>query len=171
MQMALSIVSERPSLANFSDEAFSSIEPSLGVRLPSEQTSQTPSPFNKLPGPPLLLRSPSDQPPCEMSAGSELPAPPSLAPAPAPSLPPPVEAGPVGPADHDDDDDGHDKGKVSRWQIGSSSLSVLEQVYSMEPFPSQCASRPEILEPRPGPSSPALTAASPIPERRPRDAQ
>ena len=31
------------------------------------------------------------------------------------------------------DDD--DKGKVSRWQIGSSSLSVLEQVYAIEPFP------------------------------------
>ena len=28
-----------------------------------------------------------------------------------------------------------EKGKVSRWQIGSTSLSVLEQVYMMEPFP------------------------------------
>jgi hypothetical protein len=27
------------------------------------------------------------------------------------------------------------KGKVSRWQIGNGSLSVLEQVYAMEPFP------------------------------------
>ena len=34
-----------------------------------------------------------------------------------------------------DDDDDCDKGKVSRWQIGSSSLSILEQVYAMEPFP------------------------------------
>ena len=33
----------------------------------------------------------------------------------------------------DDDDD--DKGKISRWQIGSTSLNVLEQVYQMEPFP------------------------------------
>lgn len=28
-----------------------------------------------------------------------------------------------------------DKGKVSRWQIGSSSLTVLEQIYQMDPFP------------------------------------
>jgi len=39
----------------------------------------------------------------------------------------------------EDDDretaDGNDKQKVSRWQIGSGSLSVLEQVYAMEPFP------------------------------------
>ena len=28
-----------------------------------------------------------------------------------------------------------DKGKISRWQIGSTSLNVLEQVYQMEPFP------------------------------------
>ena len=54
------------------------------------------------------------------------------APAPAPPValqpPPPRAAEPL----HDDDDD---KGKVSRWQIGSTSLSVLEQVYAMEPFP------------------------------------
>ena len=29
----------------------------------------------------------------------------------------------------------NDKTKVSRWQIGTSSLGVLEQVYAMEPFP------------------------------------
>ena len=28
-----------------------------------------------------------------------------------------------------------DKSKVSRWQIGSNSLNVLEQVYTMDPFP------------------------------------
>ena len=53
-------------------------------------------------------------------------------PAPAPPMalqpPPPRAAEPL----MDDDDD---KGKVSRWQIGSTSLSVLEQVYAMEPFP------------------------------------
>ena len=40
------------------------------------------------------------------------------------------------PEDLLDDDD---KGKVSRWQIGSTSLNVLEQVYQMEPFPGDCA--------------------------------
>ena len=34
-----------------------------------------------------------------------------------------------------DDAGGDEKQKVSRWQIGSSSLGVLEQVYQMEPFP------------------------------------
>ena len=56
-------------------------------------------------------------------------------PAPAPALPPlplPMAAPrQLEPLDMDDDD----KGKVSRWQIGSTSLSVLEQVYAMEPFP------------------------------------
>jgi hypothetical protein len=43
-----------------------------------------------------------------------------------------------------DDDD--DKSKVSRWQIGSSSLTVLEQVYAMEPFPGKSArARPDLL--------------------------
>ena len=28
-----------------------------------------------------------------------------------------------------------DKGKISRWQIGNSSLGVLERVYQMDPFP------------------------------------
>ena len=32
-------------------------------------------------------------------------------------------------------DKGDEKTKVSRWQIGSGSLGVLEQVYAMEPFP------------------------------------
>ena len=35
----------------------------------------------------------------------------------------------------DDDTSGDEKTKVSRWQIGSGSLGVLEQVYQMEPFP------------------------------------
>ena len=34
--------------------------------------------------------------------------------------------------------DEHDDGKASRWQIGSSALSVLEQVYLMDPFPGAC---------------------------------
>ena len=46
--------------------------------------------------------------------------------------------GGVPPGYDDDGDDGlggDEKQKVSRWQIGSSSLGVLEQVYSTEPFP------------------------------------
>ena len=35
-----------------------------------------------------------------------------------------------------DDDDRDDKGKA-RWQIGSGSLGLLEQVYAVEPFPGQ----------------------------------
>lgn len=35
----------------------------------------------------------------------------------------------------EENDDNDDKQKVSRWQIGSGSLGVLEQVYAMEPFP------------------------------------
>ena len=41
---------------------------------------------------------------------------------------------------HEARDDDDDKGKVSRWQIGSTSLSVLEQVYAMEPFPGEARS-------------------------------
>ena len=58
------------------------------------------------------------------------------APAATPTAPPPAAPPVTKPSESDtmmDDDD--DKSKVSRWQIGSSSLSVLEQVYQMEPFP------------------------------------
>ena len=41
------------------------------------------------------------------------------------------------------DDEKEDDGKVSRWQIGSSSLSVLEAVYQMEPFPGACRLTPD----------------------------
>ena len=37
------------------------------------------------------------------------------------------------------DGDEDDKSKVSRWQIGAGSLSVLEQVYQVEPFPGEPA--------------------------------
>ena len=34
-----------------------------------------------------------------------------------------------------------DKSKMSRWQIGNGSLSVLEQVYTLDPFPGLDARR------------------------------
>lgn len=37
--------------------------------------------------------------------------------------------------------DGEGKQKLSRWQIGNGSLSVLEQVYQMDPFPGLDARR------------------------------
>lgn len=36
--------------------------------------------------------------------------------------------------------DEDEKSKVSRWQIGNSSLGILEQVYAMEPFPGERSS-------------------------------
>ena len=81
-------------------------------------------------------------------------------PAPAPPMalqpPPPRAAEPL----MDDDDD---KGKVSRWQIGSTSLSVLEQVYAMEPFPGAATlpgAAPARVGPREGCLGRALRRAS-----------
>ena len=69
------------------------------------------------------------------AAPAPMPAPldPPELPVPEPLLP--SAAAPSALDDDDDDDDGSDKSKVSRWQIGTSSLSILEQVYQMEPFP------------------------------------
>ena len=47
-----------------------------------------------------------------------------------------MEAPPPAPMGDDDP-----KGKLSRWQIGNCALSVLEQVYSMDPFPGLDARR------------------------------
>ena len=67
------------------------------------------------------------------------PQPPSLAAAPVVQAPaPPKPQTVVSQILEDKDDDG----KVSRWQIGSSSLGVLEQVYQMEPFPGECQFAP-----------------------------
>ena len=56
-----------------------------------------------------------------------------------------------------------EKSKVSRWQIGSSSLSVLEQVYTMDPFP---GARKGSSEPRRTPSRrQAPVGATPLPRK------
>ena len=44
----------------------------------------------------------------------------------------------------------NDKTKVSRWQIGTSSLGVLEQVYAMEPFPGAPPPPPRFARPHEG---------------------
>jgi hypothetical protein len=68
-----------------------------------------------------------------------------------PQPPPTLSAGaafasPMAVAQQEQFDDDDDKSKVSRWQIGSSSLTVLEQVYAMEPFPGKSArARPDLL--------------------------
>jgi len=68
-----------------------------------------------------------------------------------PQPPPTLSAGaafasPMAVAQQEQFDDDDDKSKVSRWQIGSSSMTVLEQVYAMEPFPGKSArARPDLL--------------------------
>ena len=64
--------------------------------------------------------------------------PPALTPAVAnPSLQSPMPQLPEHNRQQGDEKD--EDGKVSRWQIGSSSLTVLEQVYQMDPFPGALA--------------------------------
>ena len=52
----------------------------------------------------------------------------------APRPPAPSGAEDIASTGSEEDDEGLDKGKA-RWQIGSSSLGLLEQVYAVEPFP------------------------------------
>ena len=93
---------------------------------------------------PLLSRPPITSFMASQPAAQPAPQAPGPVPAPAP---PPLPQQPEHNRQQMDDKD--DDGKVSRWQIGSSSLSVLEAVYQMEPFPGACRLTPDGTAKRP----------------------